>query len=245
MSKSSLARAVVCGAVVTVVGLLPCGCKRSPTAAPVASASASGGGGPVAAAVAPTRCRRLPVLGLTLDGAAPAGKGRPASADEAREPASSDEEADDDALLPFGVDMGAAVPTSYGFAAAGLQGAGQAFVVLLGERGSRRLDLGELHGEAETPALAAAGERVVVALRSTDAAGYTIKVGQVVGPEGSLQWGHELTKLGKEVTSLSLALSAERGLLAYQGTEKGSPHLYLGSFLPSQLKSRSRPKRWS
>lgn len=234
MSTSLLARAVVTGAVVTLVGLLPCGCKRSPTAAPVASASASSRVGPPVAE--PTRCRRLPVLGLTLEGTAPASKGRPASADEAGQPASSDEEPDEDALLPFGVDMGAAVPTSYGFAAAGLRGAGQAFVALLGERASHRLDLGELHGDAETPALAAAGERVVVALRSTDAAGYTIKLGQVVGPEGSVEWGHELSKLGKEVTSLSLALSGERGLLAYQGAEKGSSRLYLGSFATSQLK---------
>jgi hypothetical protein len=229
---------MVTGAVVTLVGLLlgllPWGCKRSPTAAPVASASASSAMGPPVAE--PTLCRRLPVLGLTLEGTAPAGKGQPGSAQETGQPASSDEERDDDALLPFGVDMGAAVPTSYGFAAAGLRGAGQAFVALLGERASHRLDLGTLHGDAETPALAAAAERVVVALRSTDAAGYTIKLGQVVGPEGSVEWGHELSKLGKEVTGLSLALSGERGLLAYQGAEKGSPRVYLGSFATSQLK---------
>src|SRR6478752_623468 len=48
---------------------------------------------------------------------------------------------------------------------------------LLGERASRRIDLGELHGEPETPSIAAVGERLIVALRTTDAAGFTIKLG--------------------------------------------------------------------
>lgn len=184
----------------------------------------------------PSRCRRLPAFGLTLDGT-------PASPDKRRQP-SPDEavDDDDDALLPFGVDMGAAVPTTYGFAAAGLRGAGQAFVALLGERASHRLDLGELHGDAETPALTAAGERVVVALRSSDAAGFTIKLAQVVGPEGSVEWGHELSKLGKDVTGLSVALSGDHGLLAYQGLEKGSSRVYLGSFATAHFKDAFETK---
>ena len=177
-----------------------------------------------------SRCRRLPGYALTLEGnPAPVDKGRQVGAEE-------QEEAEDDALLPFGVDMGAAVPTTYGFAAAGLRGAGQAFVALLAERASHRLDLGELHGDAETPALAASGERVVVALRSSDAAGFTVKLAQVVGPEGALQWGYELSKLGKELTGLTVATAGERGLLAYQGLEKGSSRLFLASFATSALK---------
>jgi hypothetical protein len=172
----------------------------------------------------------LPGYALTLEGSpVPAEKGRQVAGEE-------QEEADDDALLPFGVDMGSAVPTTYGFAAAGLRGAGQAFVALLAERASHRLDLGELHGDAETPALAASEERVVVALRSSDAAGFTVKLAQVVGPEGALQWGHELSKLGKELTGLTVATAGERGLLAYQGLEKGSSRLFLASFATSALK---------
>jgi hypothetical protein len=228
MSKSSRARAVVGGAAVTAFCLLPWGCKRSPNPAPVPSASA--GSAASAAVGASSRCKRLPAFRLTLEGAlAPVDKGRDSSTED------KDEE-DDDALLPFGVDMGAAVPTTYGFAVAGLRGAGQAFVVLLGERASHRLDLGELHGDAETAALAAAGERVVVALRSTDAAGFSIKLGQTVGPEGSLEWGQELSKLGKDVTGLTVAVSGERGLLAYQGQEKGSSRLFMGSFATAHLK---------
>jgi hypothetical protein len=147
-----------------------------------------------------------------------------------------EEKEDDDALLPFGVDMGAAVPTTYGFAAAGLRGAGQAFVALLAERASHRVDLGELHGDAETPALAATGERVIVALRSSDAAGFTVKLGQVVGPEGALEWGYELSKLGKELTGLTVAAAGERGLLAYQGIAKGSPRLFMAGFATAALK---------
>jgi hypothetical protein len=171
----------------------------------------------------------LPTYGLTLEGdPVPADKGRQVAGDEQQE--------DDDALLPFGVDMGAAVPTTYGFAAAGLRGAGQAFLALLGERSSHRRDLGELHGDAETPALAGSGERVVIALRSSDAAGFTVKLAQVVGPEGALEWGYELSKLGKELTGLTVAIAGERGLLAYQGLEKGSSRLMLASFATSALK---------
>jgi hypothetical protein len=177
----------------------------------------------------PSRCRRLPGYALTLEGG-------PAAADKSRQVAGEEQEDDDDALLPFGVDMGAAVPTTYGFAAAGLRGAGQAFVAVLAERASHRLDLGELHGDAETPALAATGERVIVALRSSDAAGFTVKLGQVVGPEGALEWGYELSKLGKELTGLTVAAAGERGLLAYQGIDKGSSRLFMAGFATAALK---------
>jgi hypothetical protein len=140
------------------------------------------------------------------------------------------------------VDLGAAVPTTYGFAVAGLRGAGQAFVAVLGERASHRVDLGELHGDAETPALAARGERAVVALRSSDAAGFTIKLGQLVGLEGGLEWGAELSKLGKDVTGLTLALSGEHGLLGYLVTEKGQARLLLASFQPGSIKTALEPK---
>jgi hypothetical protein len=232
MSKSSLARAVVCGAAATMLGALPCGCKRSaqPTPAGSAAAAASAASSAIPAAEA-SRCRRLPGYSLTLE-ASPvaAGRGRPV-AGEAQE-----DDDDDEALLPFGVDMGTAVATTYGFAAAGLRGAGQAFVALLAERASHHIDLGELHGDAETPALAATGERVIVALRSSDAAGFTVKLGQVVGPEGALEWGYELSKLGKELTGLTLAAAGERGLLAYQGIEKGSPRLFMAGFATAALK---------
>jgi hypothetical protein len=212
---------------------LPCGCKRSASPAPAASATARSSAAPEAASE-PSRCARLAAYSLTLESdPAPGLKGQPVT---------DGEDADDEALLPFGVDLGAAVPTTYGFAVAGLRGAGQAFVAVLGERASRRVDLGELHGDAETPALAGLGERVVVALRSSDAAGFTIKLGQLVGLEGGLEWGAELSKLGKDVTGLTLALSGERGLLGYLATEKGKSRLLLASFQPGSLKTALDPK---
>src|SRR5688572_899867 len=122
MSKSSLARAVLYGAAATVLGGLPWGCKRSSGPVPAGSApvAASAAGLPVPAAE-PSRCRRLPGYALTLEG-------NPGPADKGRQSTGDEQEEDDEALLPFGVDMGAAVPTTYGFAAAGLRGAGQAFV---------------------------------------------------------------------------------------------------------------------
>jgi hypothetical protein len=179
----------------------------------------------------PAQCRRLPGFGLTLDAVVAAGSAKPAA------DAADDEE--DDALLPFGVDIGAAVPLPSGFAVSGIRGAGQAFVALLGERASHRIDLGELHGDAETPAIAPIGEGLLVALRTTDAAGFTIKLGRVAGAEGSaVEWGFELSKLGKTVTGIELGVTGAgaRGVLVFQGEEKqGGSRLMLGTFATAAL----------
>jgi hypothetical protein len=152
-------------------------------------------------------------------------------------PSDPSEDEDDDALLPFGVAIGTAVSMPFGFAVAGIRGTGQAFVALLSERASRRVELGELHGDPETPGIAAVSERLLVALRTTDAAGFTIKLGSIGGPEsGAVEWGYELTKLGKAVTGLELASDGERGVLVYQGELKGDARLMLGSFSAHDLK---------
>lgn len=210
-------------------GILP-GCKKrepGPTAAPSAATSAipsMGAALPVAEEM--TRCRRRPDFTLTLEAEAPANK----------PPLDGQEDVDDDALMPFGVDIGTALSTPFGAAAAGIRGAGQAFVALLGERASRRVDLGNIHGDAETPSLALVGERLLVALRSSDAAGFTIKLGSIAGLESnSAEWGYELTKLGREVTSVQLAAAGERGVLVYQGALKGDPQLMLGTFAVAKL----------
>ena len=215
------------------------GCKRHPPApAPAPSAAASGlpsalapadDGSTPDGASPPAQCRQLPGFGLTLDAVVVPGSAKAA-------PDAADDE-DDDALLPFGVDIGSAVPLPSGFAVAGLRGAGQAFVALLGERASHRIDLGELHGDAETPAIAPLGEGLLVALRTTDAAGFTIKLGRVAGAEGSaVEWGFELSKLGKTVTGIELAATGARGVLVFQGEEKqGGSRLMLGTFATGAL----------
>jgi hypothetical protein len=209
--------------------LLPCGCKRS--SAPAPSASGSGPSASASAAAPPSsepasQCRRLAAFALTLD----------ASAGPEPKPSEAlPEDEGDDALLPFGVDLGEAIATPAGFVVAGVRGAGQAFVAVLNAGDSRRVDLEELHGEPETPALASAGERTLVALRSSDAAGYTIKLGEI-GAAGNVSWGQELTKLGKSVTSLELAVSGARGLLVFQSDEKGSSRILRAAFSGSDLK---------
>ena len=215
------------------------GCKRHPPAptepsaaaalvpsAPPSAEDVNGADG----APLPPQCRRLPGFGLTLE-APPLPK--PA---KGKEQSAGDE--DDDALLPFGVDIGAAVPLPSGFAVSGIRGAGQAFVALLGEHAAQRIDLGELHGDPETPALAATGEGLILALRSTDAAGFTLRLGRVAGAQASaVEWGFELSKLGKTVTGVEIAAGSARGVLVYQGEEKqGGTRLFLGTFSPSNLK---------
>lgn len=235
MSTVSPSPAALAGLVAFGLALSPvAGCKRQPPApAPVPSASVSalpsalaqaddGGDG----AAPPAQCRQLPGYRLTLDAVAPSKPAKPVPEDVG----ARDE--DDDALLPFGVDIGAAVATPRGFAVAGIRGAGLAFVARVGERASQRIDLGELHGDAETPALASAGEDLMVALRGTDAAGFTLKLGRVAGPDGSVvEWGFELSKLGRTVTGVTLAAAGGRGVLVYQGEDKqGASLLMLGTF---------------
>ncbi|RYZ05310.1 MAG: hypothetical protein EOO73_19995 [Myxococcales bacterium] len=179
-----------------------------------------------------TRCRKRSEFELVLES--------PRAAPRQEE---ATEEEEDDALLPFGVEIGEAVPTPFGYAAAGIRGVGEAFVAVLGAGRSRRVELGELHGDAETPAVASYGQSLLVALRTTDAAGFTIKLGRIAGPEsGSVEWGYELTKLGRSVTSVELAATAGGGVLVYQGELKKQPRLMLGSFSPEQLATPFEPK---
>jgi hypothetical protein len=165
---------------------------------------------------------------LTLDPEAPA-PGRAA-------PAQQGAGEDDEARLPFGVTTGSALALRSGFAVAGIRGEGQAFVAVLGERQSRRVDLGQLHGDVEVPALAADGERVIVALRSSDAAGFTVKLGQIAAAVGGVVWGFELSQLGRAVSSLDVAISGAGGLLVMQGEDKQrASRVLLGSFAGQNL----------
>lgn len=247
MSMVSPRLTALAGVLATGLGLsLLGGCKRHPPApAPVPSVTASAlpsalalgdDGNPADGAAPPAQCRQLPSFGLTLDAVALPGHAKSTTEAPADE--------DDDALLPFGVDIGSAVALPSGFAVAGIRGAGQAFVALLGERASHRIDLGELHGDAETPAIAPLGEGLLVALRTTDAAGFTIKLGRVAGAEGSaVEWGFELAKLGKTVTGVQLAAVGARGVLVFQGEEKqGGSRLLLGTFATGALQQPFEPK---
>jgi hypothetical protein len=214
---------------------VPAACKRKagPGAAPSARASARLAGGASSAHVPlpgsseqPSRCRRLPGWALSLDPEA-----------QAPAPAEHGDAGDDEARLPFGVTTGGALTLRSGFAVAGIRGEGQAFVALLGEHQSRRVDLGQLHGDVEVPALAADGERVIVALRSSDAAGFTVKLGQIAAALGGVEWGFELSQLGRAISSLDVAVSGERGVLVLEGEDKQrASRVLLGSFAAKNLK---------
>ncbi|HKY38554.1 MAG TPA: hypothetical protein VJN18_21570 [Polyangiaceae bacterium] len=216
-------------AAVWLLGALPCGCKRGAAPTPGPSVSQRPSALPLGSALPMpepvSHCRRLsgPTLTLEPDAPVPAHK-------------AGAEEEEDEALLPFGVDLGSAVPLRSGFAVVGIRGQGQAFVALLGEPAPRRVDLGELHGEVQPPALVARAEEAIVALRSSDAAGYTIKLGKVRAA-GGVEWGHELSKLGKLVSSVGIALSGSRGVLAFQSEGKqGELRVLLGSFSADDIK---------
>ncbi len=171
---------------------------------------------------------------MTL-GAAPKPGGAP-------EPGPAGQEADDDALLPFGVELGGGIATSSGFALGGIEGGGNAFLVHLAERGSERVELGRVHGDPEAPAVTSAGERVVVVLGSSDAAGRTLKLGQWSHAAGaSVEWGYEASKLGRAVSSVGLAIAEEHGLIVYEAEDTG--RVFLADFAPADLRRPFEP-RW-
>ncbi|HEY6081490.1 MAG TPA: hypothetical protein VIW29_21895, partial [Polyangiaceae bacterium] len=105
-----------------LLALLPGGCKRSPPPGQ-AQASAPAGSAALPSPEPASQCRRLGGFGLTLD----AGASAPEPKRGETPPGDADDE-HDDALLPFGVDLGIALATPSGFAVAGIRGAGQAFV---------------------------------------------------------------------------------------------------------------------
>lgn len=227
-----------------LLGALPAGCKRDPAPAPsqgaAAARPATSPGSSAALPGAPeqgSHCRRLSGFGLTVEAAGTAADAAGTAAKQGAVAAPEAEESDDDALLPFGVDLGSVLSTPKGFAVAGIRGAGQAFVALLGEQASSRVDLGELHGDVEPPVLAAAGEQVIVALRSSDAAGFTLKLGQIAAQGSGVEWGYELSKLGKGVSSLDLATSGPRGAVVFQDEQKSGSRVWLGAFSPNDLKA--------
>lgn len=232
-----------------LLGALPAGCKRDPAPAPSQGAGAARPvTSPGSSATLPltpeqaSHCRRLTGFGLTVEAAGAAVDAAGTAPKNAAVAAPEADESDDDALLPFGVDLGSALSTPQGFAVAGIRGAGQAFVALLGERASSRVELGELHGDVEPPALAASGEQVIVALRSSDAAGFTLKLGQIAAQGSGVEWGYELSKLGKGVSSLDVAISGAQGAVVFQDEQKGSSRVWLGAFSPGDLKAAVHAK---
>jgi hypothetical protein len=76
-----------------------------------------------------------------------------------------------------------------------------------------------------------------VALRSSDAAGFTVRLGQIAAAAGGVEWGFELSKLGKLVSSVDVATSGARGLLVLQSEDKQhASRVLVGSFSPGDLK---------
>jgi hypothetical protein len=191
-------------------------CKRSPKPAPApekrATAPAS------SREKQPARCRKLPGFELRLKGSATQAAAKPSIAehepsDEPADDASAAEPANDGAAaLPFGIDIGGASATGSGFALAGLRG-DAAFVARLSASGSQVVELGRVHGDPEAPVVATAGERVLVVLPNSDAAGRTLRIGELSPASASVSFGPDLTGLGRAAASVGLAISGERALL--------------------------------
>jgi hypothetical protein len=140
--------------------------------------------------------------------------------------------------LPYAVEVGAAVPTTSGFAVGALRyddGAPHALVALSDNEGARSqlIELGRVHGLADPPQVAARGNQVFAAVVDSDASGPTLRLARLDASAreqaaASLTWCAETQQGRDDSSAFSLAvLPGEKasGLLVWdeydQKTERG------------------------
>lgn len=199
--------ALLAWALAVLVAGTACRSKKAPDASPKAPASASAS---AAASVATGRCRSVTRgTGLVVGKASGAAK------------ASGE---DDDPELPFATAIGTAVALPSGFAVSGItarDGGTEAFVAFVPQAGApgRTVFLGAVHGDPDPPLLAADGDRVLVGVENSDAAGRVIQLFRLGPADDKAERGPELTGVGD--VGFGLAASAEAGLVVWS-TGKGS-----------------------
>jgi hypothetical protein len=176
-----------------------CRSKKPSGAAASASVSASS-----AAEVAAGRCRALkPGAALVI--------GSPSV--RAKAP---DEEEDPE--LPFATALGTAAALSNVFAVSGVSardGGTEAFVAFVPSDGKpgRTVSLGPVHGDPEPPLIAADGDRVLVAVESSDAAGRTVELYRLAPTGDKPERGPEIIGVGDE--GIGLGVGEKSGVVVW------------------------------
>jgi hypothetical protein len=134
------------------------------------------------------------------------------------------EDEEEDPELPFATAIGSAVALSDGFAAGGVSevdGRTQAFVafVPLDGKPGHTVFLGAVHGDPDPPLVAADGERVLVAVETSDASGRLVELFRVPTSGGKPERGAELTEVGEG--GVGLATGETSGVVVWSA-KKGS-----------------------
>ncbi|HYO98073.1 MAG TPA: hypothetical protein VER33_26395 [Polyangiaceae bacterium] len=209
------------------------------------SRSATHDGGPPADSARPLapkssaapRCRPIPGASLVLGTA----HGKAPVLDDAHEDAEIE--------LPFSVELGAAHSAASGFALGGIEsraGANHAFVAWLdASRGlGKSVELGRIFGDVEPPVVTVQGDRWLVALADSDAAGGVLRVLSLAAPftADSVVRGAEITGVRRDASGFALAASESGALLAWTLVEKGAPRLAVAGIEPATAKLRGAPR---
>lgn len=141
--------------------------------------------------------------------------------------------------LPFSVELGAARAFQSGFAVSGLRaekGKTRAFVALVSGAGGRIIELGPVHGDPEPPLVLARGERLFVLVFDSDAAGRTVRFGEVVDPKGkaTFRGAGELSGIGRDATGFSAELGGATGLLTFTAAARDKVSAFVVPFDPAE-----------
>jgi hypothetical protein len=157
-------------------------------------------------------------------------------------------EESEEPALPFAVELGSAAGWGKGFAIAALraQGAGtEAVVALLNgdASGGKVVSLGQTHGNADAPQVAARGNDLVIVVPGSDAGGLRLRLAALRNREGPAEviWGKELG-VGKDSQSFAVELGETGGLLAWDEYDKQHNVLRAASFDPHDLSKVSGPR---
>jgi hypothetical protein len=192
--------------VALVLGLASC--RRHPPAptAASASASASASAAPGDALPAP-RCHGVDSEGMKATLGAPA-------------PVASSEEGDDGIGLPFSPEIGGAAPVEGGFLVGALEQSKEgtsASLILLssGQKASKRIDLGRVHGDVLAPRAIARGGEILAVVPDGAPNGSILRIARIADPAGDTKvtWGPDLPQ-GSDESDAFAVEPGDKGLLA-------------------------------
>jgi hypothetical protein len=192
MALAVLASGTACRSKKTASGAVPSAGASAPAPAVSAPSSAS-----------PAGCRMLKAPALVIG-------------DTNRPPKPSDE--DDDPELPFAPAIGSAVALSSGFAVSGIatkDGRMQAFVAFVpdGDRPGRTVFLGAVHGDPDPPLIAVEGDRVLVALETSDAGGGVVELYRLAAASDAPERGAEI--VGVRDSGIGLAVGEKSSVVVW------------------------------
>jgi hypothetical protein len=161
--------------------------------------------------------------------------------------ASADDAADRDELLsPFAIVLGRAIAWDGGYAV-GAQGEGEggtlSSLVLVGPDGATGtpIRLSRSRGDLDPPVVAAAGSGFVVALIEPNAGGRAVRLARVDGEK--VVWGAELRESNDESLALDVAVTGERGLVAWDALEDDRSYVSVAGFTAANVSDATEARR--